>query len=56
MKAKLLEKPDGYTSRYYEVTVGKEYTVLDTRGSCFLIRDDTGEEATIAAARFEVTG
>lgn len=54
MKARLTEKPTGYTSKYYEVTVGKVYKVLDTRGSCFLIRDDTGEEATIAQSRFEV--
>jgi hypothetical protein len=54
MKARLLEKPDGYTSKYYSVTVGKVYKIIDTRGSCFLIRDDTGEEATIANCRFEV--
>jgi hypothetical protein len=54
MKVKLLEKPDGYTSRYYAVTVGKVYTVIDKRGSCFVIFDDQGEEATIANCRFEV--
>jgi len=39
MKARLLEKPDGYTSKYYSVTVGKVYKVIDKRGSCYLIRD-----------------
>ena len=55
MKAKLNEKPDGYTSKYYAVTVGKIYTVIGTRGSCFVVLDDEGQEATIAASRFEVS-
>jgi hypothetical protein len=50
----LKQKPDGYTSKYYSVTVGKTYKVVDTRGSCFLIKDDEGEDATIACSRFEV--
>lgn len=54
MKVKLLEKPDGYTSRYYAVTVGKVYKVIDKRGSCFLVFDDQGDEATIARSRFEI--
>lgn len=54
MKVRLLEKPHGYTSKYYAVTVGNVYKVIDKRDSCFLIRDGTGEEATIAGSRFEV--
>jgi len=55
MEVKLLEKPNRLcTGRYYQVTIGKVYTVLGTFGSCFLVLDDSGENAYIATHRFEV--
>ena len=54
IRVRLNEKPDGYTSKYYVVTVGKVYTVRDVRGSCYVVIDDEGEEATIARERFTV--
>jgi hypothetical protein len=54
MNVKLLEKPDGYTSRYYKFTVGKTYKVRGTYGSCYLILDDAGDTAYVACSRFEI--
>lgn len=51
-KVILKEKPDGYTSRYYRVTVGKEYTVNENAGSCYIVKDDMGQDAMIARERF----
>jgi hypothetical protein len=52
MYAILNELPDGYSSKWYEVTVGETYEVKYVSGSCYVIIDDEGEEATIAQSRF----
>ena len=51
--AKLIEKPDGSTSKYYDVEVGKKYKVVGIDGSAFRVKTPDGI-ATISADRFEV--
>lgn len=51
----LTEKPTGYTSRHYNLTVGKHYEVLDLAGSCVITTTDTpGENGMYHRGRVKV--
>lgn len=51
--ATLKEKPDGYTSSDYNVTVGRKYRVHDVYGSCLVVSTNVkGQRAFISAQRF----
>jgi len=51
----LLEKPTGYTSSHYNLTVGNKYEVLDTAGCCVITTTDTpGESGMYNSGRVQV--
>jgi len=51
----LFSKPDGFTSREYDVKVGEKYKVIGFDGSCVRIKTPEGE-ATIWRGRFKYKG
>ncbi len=52
---RLLEAPDGCTTRHDPLTVGRTYTVLELAGSCLRITTDEPEaSAFIWRGRFEL--
>lgn len=52
----LLEKPTGYVSRHYNLTVGQRYEVLDIAGCCVVTTTDTpGESGMYNSERVKVT-
>lgn len=51
----LLEKPTGYSSQHYNLTVGHRYEVLDTGGCCVITTTDTpGESGMYNSGRVQV--
>lgn len=54
MKVRLLEKPNGYTSRHYALTIGNVYEVVDVDGSCWVLLDDREDQAHVYTGRCEV--
>ncbi len=51
--AVLVQKPSGYLSSGYPLTVGKEYSILGTMGCLFVISTDVqGETASIHPSHF----
>ena len=51
----LLEKPDGYLSQHYNLTVGQRYEVLDIAGCCVVTTTDTpGETGMYNSGRVKV--
>lgn len=49
----LNQKPDGYHSQHYPLTVGKEYAVRGEMGSCLVIdSDEPGQTASVHWSRF----
>ena len=51
----LEEKPTGYTSQHYNLTVGHNYEVLDTAGCCVITTTDTpGESGMYNSSRVKV--
>lgn len=51
----LREKPDGYVSQHYNLTVGQRYEVLDIAGCCVITTTDTpGETGMYNAERVQV--
>ncbi|MCM2343794.1 MAG: hypothetical protein NDJ24_04460 [Alphaproteobacteria bacterium] len=51
---RLTQKPDGYLSQHYALTVGNTYTCLDLAGCCLMITTDVaGETAIVNHERFE---
>lgn len=51
---RLTEKPNGYLSQHYALTVGNTYTCLDRAGCCLMVTTDiAGETAIVNHERFE---
>lgn len=51
-KVKLINKPDGYTSHDYPLTLGNIYKFLGMMGSCVIITTDmVNETASIHSSR-----
>jgi len=51
----LIEKPDGYESRHYPLTVGNQYTVIGWMGSAVQITcDDPDRTVAIYHGRMKV--
>ena len=53
-KYKLKELPEGYTSQYYELTIGKEYVFEDFTGNNVFITADDGTSASFNVSRFDL--
>lgn len=51
--AKLIETPDGCTSKLYDVVVGKKYKIFDCEGSNLWVKTPSGT-ASIWRGRFVV--
>lgn len=50
---RLIEKPDGYLSQHYALTVGNTYTCLDKAGCCLIVTTDIqGGTAIVNHERF----
>jgi len=49
----LTELPDGASSKYYKLTKGKKYKLLDINGSNANITDDEGNRASFALSRLK---
>ncbi|QQG35524.1 MAG: hypothetical protein HYS17_08285 [Micavibrio aeruginosavorus] len=51
---RLIQKPDGYLSQHYALTVGNTYTCLDRAGCCLIVTTDIeGDTAIVNHERFE---